>query len=309
MRVLLTNDDGIHAEGLHCLAAYFAQRCEVLVVAPDNPSSAKSHCITLHKPLRLHPVPRFGAGCGAVEHIEAYDCSGTPSDCVMLGVLHLWAGNPPQAVLSGINDGVNVAEDLTYSGTVGGALEGAVCGSPSLAVSLAGTEHCTFAAAARLADLLVSMLLYRRVFSWHRDLVQLLAQRGAATAPGVQAWDLVRIEEDGAAAYPALPDAPPAGLVGNACLNVNIPDVALEELNGVAWAAAGYREYRDVVKPVADPRGKPYYWIAGEKVTDDDTPGTDTHALARGYVSVTPLTYDLTHRGHLAQLAAWIKER
>jgi 5'-nucleotidase len=307
LRILLTNDDGIHADGIHCLAARLAQHAQVLVVAPDSPNSATSHCITLHKPLRLARVQRFGAECGAQADIEAYACSGTPSDCVMLGALHLWREQPPDLVISGINDGVNVAQDLTYSGTVGGALEGAVCGIPSLAVSLAGTQQLSFAKAAMVVELLISTLIYGARFPWNNDVLYHLTQHN--TRDCLSIWDLEQLPVHEATAYPTPPPWIPPGLYGAPCLNVNLPDAELSKLQGIAWTITGYREYRDVVKETIDPRGKPYYWIAGDKVTDDDAPGTDTRALAQGFISVTPVTYDITARGDLARMETWLRER
>lgn len=307
MRILLTNDDGIHADGIRCLAARLAQHAQVLVVAPDSPNSATSHCITLHKPLRLERVTRFGVDCGATGNIEAYACSGTPSDCVMLGALHVWRETPPDIVISGINDGVNVAQDLTYSGTVGGALEGAVCGRPSLAVSLAGTERSSFASAAAVVELLLSYLVYGARFAWNDEVLHHLLSNN--TRDCLSIWDLDSLPLQTGALYPPPPQWIPPGLNGTPCLNVNLPDVALPELQGIAWTVAGYREYRDVVTETLDPRGKPFFWIAGEKVTDDDAPGTDTRGLAQGFVTVTPITYDITARGDLVRMDTWLRER
>jgi 5'-nucleotidase len=307
VRILLTNDDGMHAEGICSLAARLAPRAQVLVVAPDSPNSATSHCITLHKPLRLTPAKRFGAECGGAHGIEAYACSGTPSDCVMLGALYLWRDNPPDLVISGINDGENVAQDLSYSGTVGGALEGAVCGIPSLAVSLRGTQRASFSQAAELVDLLISLLVYGRCFTWNAIIIHALSQNNIAN--GINQWELAEQPVGAGESYPAPGPWPPTGLTHAPCLNVNIPDLPLKEIRGIAWAAAGQREYRDVVKETLDPRGKPYYWIAGDKVRDDAAPGTDTHVLARGYVAVTPVTYDITTHSGLARLSAWLRER
>lgn len=307
MRLLLTNDDGVHARGIRALAGRLAPRAQVLVVAPESPNSATSHCITLHKPLRLTPVEHFGAECGAADVIPAYACSGTPSDCVMLGALHLWRDNPPDLVLSGINDGANVAQDLTYSGTVGGALEGAVCGIPSLAVSLGGTQYSTFDRAAELVDLLLGLLVYGKCFPWNTVVARVLVKH--CVASGVMNWDLASFSAAAGDRYPPPGAWAPGGLACTPCFNVNIPDLPLGEIHGIAWAAAGRREYRDIVKETLDPRGKPYYWIAGDKVTDDDAPGTDTHALAQGYVALTPITYDITAPGDLAQLQGWLRER
>src|SRR6266403_4801459 len=122
--ILVTNDDGIHAAGLAALAAALAPLGEVYVVAPDREQSAVGHALTLHRPLR---VDRAGE--------RRFSVNGTPSDCVNLGVLGLLP-EPPVLVVSGINHGSNLGDDVTYSGTVAAAMEGTLLGVPSMAVSL-----------------------------------------------------------------------------------------------------------------------------------------------------------------------------
>lgn len=133
MRILLTNDDGIHAPGI--LAAKLALDAlgEVFLIAPDRQRSAAGHAITLHKPLRI--TPTFLAN-----GMQAYGTSGTPTDCVTLGY-EIVMGGRCDLVVSGINAGANLGWDLTYSGTVAAALEGAVLGLPALAVSLVTERH------------------------------------------------------------------------------------------------------------------------------------------------------------------------
>jgi 5'-nucleotidase len=123
--ILISNDDGILSPHLEPLARALAEIAEVLVVAPERQRSAASHAITLHKPLRLTPS---GPGRFAL--------SGTPVDCVYLGMLKL-AARPPALVLSGPNDGYNLGTDVFYSGTVAAAVEGALRGSVGIALSLA----------------------------------------------------------------------------------------------------------------------------------------------------------------------------
>jgi len=123
--ILITNDDGITSPHLQALANALEAEADVLVVAPERQRSAASHAITLHKPLRLIEVgPR------------RWSLSGTPVDCVYLGVLRL-AGRAPDLVLSGINDGYNLGSDVFYSGTVAGAVEGGLRGSVGVALSMA----------------------------------------------------------------------------------------------------------------------------------------------------------------------------
>ncbi len=125
VRILLTNDDGIHAPGLEALEAIaHSLSDDVWVVAPESEQSGASHSLTLHMPLR---VRELGPQKFAVE--------GTPTDCVVMAVHHIMKDHKPQLVLSGINRGANVADDVTYSGTVAGAMEGTVLGIPSIALS------------------------------------------------------------------------------------------------------------------------------------------------------------------------------
>ncbi|CEK16563.1 5'-nucleotidase; exopolyphosphatase; 3'-nucleotidase [Chthonomonas calidirosea] len=133
MRILLTNDDGVQAAGLHAARRALGRIGEVFVVAPERPRSAVGHSITLHKPLRLTAVT-FPDGA------EGFACNGTPADCVALGYEVVMSGRC-DLVVSGINAGANLGWDVVYSGTVAGAREGAVLGIPSLAVSLCLPEN------------------------------------------------------------------------------------------------------------------------------------------------------------------------
>ncbi len=129
MHVLLSNDDGYHAEGLQCLVRTLERArpsWRLSVAAPATEQSASSHSLTLTEPLRV------------VQHGEGrYSITGTPTDCVLLALNTLFAENPPDAVVSGINHGPNVGEDVHYSGTVAAAFEGRILGRPAIALSLA----------------------------------------------------------------------------------------------------------------------------------------------------------------------------
>lgn len=130
MRILLTNDDGVHAEGLLRLHEALRPVAELTVVAPDRPRSACGHSITLHKPLRLDRAELLDGS-------PAWCSNGTPSDCVTLGMLDLLKDSPPDLVISGINHGPNLGWDLTYSGTVSAAMEGTILGVQAVAISVA----------------------------------------------------------------------------------------------------------------------------------------------------------------------------
>lgn len=147
MEILLSNDDGIDAPGLIALAEAVKDLGNVTVVAPDRERSAVAHALTLHRPLRLREV-RPGW----------YASDGTPTDCVHLGV-HAVCEKTPGLLIAGINRGPNLGDDLTYSGTVGVALEGALLGIPSIAVSLAARENCRFGPAAAVARLIALRVL------------------------------------------------------------------------------------------------------------------------------------------------------
>jgi 5'-nucleotidase len=145
--ILVTNDDGIHAVGLGALAEALAPLGDIYVVAPDREQSAVGHALTLHRPLR---VDRLGERRFAV--------NGTPTDCVNLGVLGLLP-EPPVLVVSGINHGSNLGDDVTYSGTVSAAMEGTLLGVSSIAVSQVEGEASGFESAGQVAQLVAARVL------------------------------------------------------------------------------------------------------------------------------------------------------
>jgi 5'-nucleotidase len=151
-RILLTNDDGIHAEGLLAAADVFAEFADVVVVAPDREQSACGHSLSLNRPLRLIET---AAGRFAVD--------GTPTDCVNLAVHWVLRDQPVDLVVSGINHGLNLGDDVTYSGTVSAALEAHLLRLPAIAFSQQLAQETSFARAARLAGALVRGLLDRGV--------------------------------------------------------------------------------------------------------------------------------------------------
>jgi 5'-nucleotidase len=248
MKILITNDDGIVAPGLLALRAALLEMGEVIAIAPDRPRSACGHAVTLHKPLRLSRVELPDGG-------EGFACNGTPSDCIALGVgQHL--GDPPDLVVSGINGGPNLGWDLTYSGTVAAAMEGVICGVPSIAISVASHAVSDFGPAARFARYLSE--------------------------------EVVR-----------------HGLPQEVFLNVNVPPVPVEEIQGVAITHQGRLIYENRIERRTDPRGRDYFWFTGDRVEHRGQPGSDIEAVARNRISVTPLRLDLTDHTRLAHLRAW----
>ena len=151
MYVLLTNDDGINATGLLTLKKAMERIAEVVVIAPDHNWSAAGHAKTMHKPLRVDEVT-------LPDGSPAYSSSGAPSDCVALAVLGL-LDRTPDLVISGINHGCNLGDDLTYSGTVTAAMEGIISGIRSMAVSLDGYEGGEFGCAAEVAAQLAARFM------------------------------------------------------------------------------------------------------------------------------------------------------
>lgn len=130
MRILLSNDDGIHAAGLKTLEKIARELSDdVWIVAPEMDQSGASHSLTLRDPLRIREISE-----------RRFAISGTPTDCVMIATKHILKGKPPTLVLSGVNNGSNMAEDITYSGTVAAAMEAALLGIPAIAMSLV-TDH------------------------------------------------------------------------------------------------------------------------------------------------------------------------
>ena len=156
-KILVTNDDGVRSEGLHALADALRALGDVTVVAPHVEASAIGHALTLRRPLRLQDLGN-----------NVYEVDGTPTDCVNIGVTHIFK-EKPDLVVSGINKGYNLGDDVTYSGTVAGAMEGALLGIPSIAVSLE-RSHGTYnfgpsaAAAAVAAQFVLRQGLPSRTF-------------------------------------------------------------------------------------------------------------------------------------------------
>jgi 5'-nucleotidase len=147
LKILVTNDDGIHSKGILSLAKALQQVGDVFIIAPDRERSAIAHSLTLHRPLRVEKIKK-----------NVYAVDGTPADCVHLGVNALLPERP-RLVVSGINKGGNLGDDITYSGTVSAAFEGTLLGIPSFAVSLVSRSHFLFQTAAAFAVKVARLIL------------------------------------------------------------------------------------------------------------------------------------------------------
>ncbi|MBC8085772.1 MAG: 5'/3'-nucleotidase SurE [Phycisphaerae bacterium] len=248
MRILLSNDDGILAKGLQVLEAAAETLGELYVVAPDREQSATSHSLTLHHPLRPMQLGE-----------RRWQIDGTPTDCVMVACAALLP-HRPDFVLSGINHGSNMGEDVLYSGTVAAAMEGLVLGIPSIALSFAGSV------------LRADALLETQTSAVTGLLKHLLS----------------------------LPSFPAETL-----LNVNIPAIPAEEIKGIRLTRLGRRVFSDSLTRMKDPWGRDIIWLGGGSVQWTGPEDSDFRAVADGYISVTPLHLDLTHRDVLATAEEW----
>lgn len=152
-RILLTNDDGFFASGITALEKVLDTKYEVFIVAPDRERSAVSHSLTLHNPLRIRKISD-----------KKYITDGTPTDCILLALHNIILNIPPDLIISGINNGANMGEDVLYSGTVAAAIEGMNSGIPSIAVSLTSREKGSFEQAAKIVDFLLQNDLKSIIF-------------------------------------------------------------------------------------------------------------------------------------------------
>jgi 5'-nucleotidase len=256
MRILITNDDGITAPGLRTLEAIAEALAgpegEVWTVAPAFEQSGVGHCINyVHPTMMTELAPR------------RFAAEGSPADCVLIAIHEVMQGKAPDLVLSGVNRGNNSAENTLYSGTIGGAMEGALQGFPAIALSQyygpANRElEDPFEAAARHGEAVIRRIL--------------------EAAPKEQAD------------YPLF-------------WNVNFPPVPADAVKGIRLAPQGRRPGVVFgTEPHVAPSGRRFAWIKGGDQQVLTAPGTDAAVNLEGYVSVTPMRADLTDHALLARL-------
>jgi 5'-nucleotidase len=263
MKVLLTNDDGIQATGLHVLrrALLEVPGIELAVIAPDSNRSASARSITTRSPLWVEEV-NFGDGT------SGFATDGTPVDCVRFAALGLIEFEP-ELIVSGINHGANLGDDITYSGTVAAALEGVVLDLPAIAVSQQSKK--------REMD-----------FRFGREFDFSLAASFTAAL-------VARLEEQ--------------PMSQGTLLNVNCPAVSAEELKGAEVTRLGKRIYRDKLELAredrTDGRRRRLYRIYGDDPSFHHEDGTDFAAVHECRISVTPLHFNLTDVRQMDELRGW----
>ncbi len=252
MRILVVNDDGIHAKGILTLAKKLSQKHEVTVVAPESERSATSHSITIYRPLRIREVELPG-----LTGVACYAMDGLPVDCTKIGISYLMKSGV-DLVVSGINHGPNLGSDILYSGTVAAALDAALMGYGALAVSCCNSYPEHLETAAEIASLVVDN--------------EILGCRKSGVL-----------------------------------YNLNVPDLPLNQINGIKAARQGKSMYIDEADVRCDPRGREYVWLAGQFIEENSDEDTDVSVVSQGFAAITPIKFDLTDMKRMPELICRIK--
>lgn len=259
-QILITNDDGFDAIGIKHLIKALSPIAKITVVAPAKNKSACGHSLTLDRPLRMINVED--------DYYKIDDA--TPTDCIFISINNLFKeGYKPDLVVSGINIGANMGEDITYSGTAAAAMEAVLHGIPAIAISQVCRDKCN--------DI---------KNGWDFDLAKKTITK------------LVKKVLNGK--FP---------LGERKFLNVNIPPIKAEECKGIKITKAGYREYGNDTHRHYNPRGEEYYWIGLHpliwKKSEDET--CDFEAIKNNFVSVSPIMLDLTSYDDIMSVQNWLK--
>ena len=247
MRILISNDDGVNAQGIKVLHQVLSSCFDVTVIAPDRNCSGASSSLTLVNPLRTT--------VGSNGFIAV---NGSPTDSVHLGVTQLMQP-APEMVVSGINHGANLGDDTVYSGTVGAAIEGRHLGMPAIAVSSVAKQPAYFITAAQITKKIIEQLIKKP-------------------------------------------------LPKDQILNINVPDIPLAEIKGIKVTRLGKRHKPEGMIKTQDPWGRDIYWYGALSPERDAEPDTDFYAVTHNYVSITPLTIDMTAYKNTDNLSQWLNE-
>ncbi|MGM0441921.1 MAG: 5'/3'-nucleotidase SurE [Elusimicrobiota bacterium] len=244
--ILIVNDDGINAIALKLIKKKLGSLGNITIVAPETPQNATGNSLTLHKPLRVRQVGE-----------NEFTTSGTPADCTRIGVLTVLKDNV-DLVISGINDGANLGDDIYYSGTVAGAREAALLGIPAIASSLVTgkDKNKNFDTAVNITFKLAKKVLQN-------------------------------------------------SLPKRKLLNLNVPNLPDEEIQGIKITRLGIRIYDRKVREREDPLGRKYYWILGDKLSGYRNKGTDLKAIDNKFATITPLTMDSTDYNLSEEISNW----
>lgn len=245
--ILISNDDGIGAEGIKAHAKEIKKFANVIVAAPHTQQSAVGHSITMSSPIRVRKELIF-------RDFYGYAVEGTPADSVKLAVHTLLKGIKIDLLISGINQGANTAINIIYSGTVSAATEGTILGIPSIAVSLTSYSYKDFSIAAKFASRIAKVVIKN-------------------------------------------------GLTKGTLLNVNIP--ATKKIRGVKITKQGKSSWDDTYEIRIDPGNRKYYWLTGSMHKVDKTTEFDVKAVDEGYISITPIHYDLTDYKMFEEMKKW----
>lgn len=260
-QILLTNDDGFDAIGLKALIEALSPIAKIIVVAPAKNKSACGHSLTLDKPLRMVNVK---------DDFYKID-DGTPTDCMFISINNLFKeGYKPDLVISGINIGANMGEDITYSGTAAAAMEAVIHGIPAIAISQVCNDMC-------------------------RDIKN--------------GWDFSLAKETIVKlAKKILEGSFPLG--ERKLLNVNIPPIKPLDCKGIKITKVGYREYGNDTSRHLNPRGEEYYWIGLHPLIwrQSENKDCDFEAIKANYVSISPIMLDLTSYKDIDILNNWIEK-
>ena len=250
MNILVSNDDGIYAPGIMALVRALSKDAKVYVCAPEDQRSASGHSISIDKLIEITEIPFENAS-------RAFAISGTPADCVKLGLKYLGTlGVEIDMVFSGINHGGNLGTDTLYSGTVSAALEGCICGKPSVAVSLNSHFAKDFSFAGTIA-----LEVLRKTFG--------------------------KLDE-------------------KTVLNINVPHLPKEEIKGVRVTRLGEGEYDEWFMSEEGEDGITRYKYSGKPVIYDElSQNVDVLAMQEGYITITPLRYDLTNHDLIKEVISW----
>lgn len=249
MKLLLTNDDGIHAKGIYALCKELEQHHDITMIAPDDQRSATSHSITITEPLMVREVKLQGLKS------KAYSVSGTPADCVRIGLNQL-VDHKVDMVISGINIGYNMGTDILYSGTVSAAVEATLCKIPAIAVSTdQDAELEVYGIAARYVTGIIEKAITNK------------------------------IEDD-------------------IVLNVNVPALDQKDIKGMKVCKIGKMQYKAFFKETDSNEDRRLYNLEGERVVDH-IEESDSYYINDGYVTITPLHYDLTNFEILKDVSRW----